>query len=145
MLDAPGADPAGPPDGGGLVELVRPIVGWEESTRFVVQSLGPEYGPYLSLASLDQPGLRFVVVPPGRLFTDYVIEVPLADRELLDLQHESDALVLTIVCRRGVRTPVVNLMGPVVVNRRTGRAMQVVLQDAGYAAAVPVDAGTARP
>ena len=36
-------------------------------------------------------------------------------------------------------------MGPIVVNRRTGRATQVVLQDGGYDAAVPVDAGTARP
>ena len=128
-----------------VLEFVRPIIGWEESTRFALRSLGAEYAPYLTMTSLDQAGLQFVVVPPGRLFADYVIEVPAADRQLLALDDRADALVLAIVRRRGVATPVVNLMGPIVVNRRNGHATQVVLQDAAYAAAVPVDAGTARP
>jgi flagellar assembly factor FliW len=128
-----------------VLEFVRPIIGWEESTRFALRSLGAEYAPYLTMTSLDQAGLQFVVVPPGRLFADYVIEVPAADRQLLGLDDRADALVLAIVRRRSVATPVVNLMGPIVVNRRTGHATQVVLQDAAYGAAVPVDAGTARP
>jgi flagellar assembly factor FliW len=134
------------PDGR-VLEFVRPIIGWEESTRFALRSLGAEYAPYLTMTSLDDAGPQFVVVPPGRLFADYVIEVPAADRQLLGLGDRADALVLVlaIVRRRGVATPVVNLMGPIVVNRRTGRATQVVLQDAAYGAAVAVDAGTARP
>jgi flagellar assembly factor FliW len=128
-----------------VLEFVRPIIGWEESTRFALRSLGAEYAPYLTMTSLDHAGPQFVVVPPGRLFADYVIEVPAADRQLLGLDDRADALVLAIVRRRNVATPVVNLMGPVVVNRQTGRATQVVLQDATYGAAVPGDAGTARP
>jgi flagellar assembly factor FliW len=128
-----------------VLEFVRPIIGWEESTRFALRSLGVDYAPYLTMTSLDQAGLQFVVVPPGRLFADYVVEVPAADRQLLGLDDRADALVLAIVRRRNVTTPVVNLMGPIVVNRRTGHATQVVLQDAVYDAAVPVDAGTARP
>jgi len=146
-LGMPGPDSSPPVAGGDatVVDLVRPLIGWEGCTRFAVVPLGPRYGPYLALTSLDQPGLRFVVVPPGCLFDDYVVEVPAADRDLLGLDDGADALVLAIVRRRGVETPVVNLMGPIVVNRCTGRATQVVLQDTGYGAAVPVDAGTARP
>ncbi len=128
-----------------VLVFVRPIIGWEESIRFALRSLGDAYAPYLTMTSLDQAGPQFVVVPPGRLFTDYVVEVPAADRQLLGLDDGADALVLAIVRRRDVATPVVNLMGPIVVNRRTGWATQVVLQDAVYGAAVPVDAGTARP
>jgi flagellar assembly factor FliW len=143
--DAPAPADERAPGGERVLEFVRPIIGWEESTRFAVRSLGADYAPYLTMTSLDQAGLQFVVVPPGKLFADYVIEVPAADRRLLALESGTDALVLAIVRRRGVATPVVNLMGPVVANRHTGRATQVVLQDAGYGAAVPVDAGTARP
>ncbi|HEY1733294.1 MAG TPA: flagellar assembly protein FliW [Acidimicrobiales bacterium] len=128
-----------------VLEFVRPIIGWEESTRFALRSLGTGYAPYLTMTSLDQAGLQFVVVPPGRLFADYVIEVPAADRQLLGLDDRADVLVLAIVRRRNVATPVVNLMGPIVVNRQTGSATQVVLQDAVYGAAVPIAASTARP
>ncbi len=141
-----GGTPAPPPaPGDRLLEFVRPVIGWEESTRYALRSLGEQYRPYVALVSLDQPGLQFVVVPPGALFDDYVIEIPDADRALLDLGSSRDALVLVIVRRQGVPVPVVNLMGPIVVHRGTARAAQVILDGAGYGAAVPIDAGTARP
>ena len=51
----------------------------------------------------------------------------------LDLQHADDAFVLAIVAvgqDGGQHT--VNLLGPVVVNRHTGAARQVVLVDSAY-------------
>ena len=141
-----GADAADAADGGGLeLHFIRPLIGFERSTRFALRSLGAQYEPYAALVSLDEPDLRFVVVPPGVVFRDYVIEVPDSDRQLLHLTDASEVAVLAVVRRQGVPTPVVNLMGPIVVNRRTRDAAQVVLQDSDYGVMVPVDGGTARP
>lgn len=127
------------------IELARPMIGWPESTRFALRPLGPDFEPYVALSSLDQPGLDFVVVPPGALFGDYVIEIPSDDVETLGLAGPEETTVLVLVTPRGQPVPTVNLLGPLVVNRRTGRGLQVVLDGAGYGSAVPVDAGTARP
>lgn len=127
------------------LHFVRPLIGLERSTHFVLRPLGPQYEPYASLVSLDEPDLRFVVVPPGVIFRDYVIEIPESDRQLLDLRDAGEVAVLAIVRRHGVPAPVVNLMGPIVVNRRSQAAAQVVLQESDYGVMVPVDAGTARP
>lgn len=127
------------------LRFVRPLIGFERSARFALRSLGAQYEPYAALVSLDEPDLRFVVVPPGVVFPDYVIEIPDSDRQLLALSDASDVVVLAIVRRQGVPTPVVNLMGPIVINRRTRDAAQVVLQESDYGVMVPVDLGTARP
>lgn len=128
-----------------VLTFARPLLGLEGSTRYAVNPLGPDWEPYTSLVSLDEPALAFLVVPPGVLFEDYVIEIPEEDCTQLELEDANDVLVLVIVRRRGVPTPVVNLVAPIVVNRRTRMAAQVVLQESGYGLTVPVDAGTARP
>lgn len=129
---------------GRSVTLARPLLGFPRSTAFCLQELGERYAPFMALSSLDEPGLDFVVVAPGTLFEDYVVEIGDADVALLDLQASEEVEILVLVSRHPGAVPTVNLLGPLVLNRRTGIASQVVLQDSHYAAAVPVDAGTAR-
>jgi flagellar assembly factor FliW len=132
-------------DGDVVLTFARPLIGLERSTRYAIRPLGAEWEPYSSLVSLDEPSLAFLVVPPAALFEDYVIEIPEEDCAQLELSDAADVVVLLIVRRRGVPTPVVNLVAPIVINRRTRAAAQVVLQESGYGLMVPVDAGTARP
>ncbi len=131
-----------------VLRFVRPIIAFERSRRYVVKSLGPRYEPYASLVSLDEPGLNFVVVPPGLLFADYVYAVPERDVEELRLGEVEDLTqvqTLAIVRRRDVPAPVVNLRAPIVVNRKLGLASQVVLEDdCGFGFMVPVDADSAQ-
>lgn len=144
-FDAPEQVVAAAGTEGVVLRFVRPLLGLDHSVNFALRSLGAQYEPYASLVSLDEPDLRLVVVPPGAIFNDYVIEIPDSDRRLLELDDASDVAVLAIVRRHGVPTPMANLMGPLVVNRRTRTAAQVVLQDSDYGVMVPVDGGTARP
>lgn len=145
-MDEAGRTPTAGPDGDSVVlTFARPLIGLDRSTRYAIRPLGPDWEPYTSLVSLDEPSLAFLVVPPAALFDDYVIEVPEEDCAQLELTDAADVVVLLIVRRRGVPTPVVNLVAPIVVNRRTRMAAQVILQDSGYGLMVPVDAGTARP
>ena len=155
-IASPAADLADVSDAGGeaiplpaldeiAVTFARPLIGLPRSTHYVVRALGPSWEPYAALVSLDEPGLVFMIVPPAALFDDYVIEIPEDDAAELGLEAGDDAVVFVIVRRHNVPVPVVNLVAPVVVNRRTLIAAQVVLQDSGYGLMVPVDAGTARP
>jgi len=124
--------------------FARALLGFPDSHRFLLCSLGERYAPFLSLTSIDQPGLDFIVVAPGALFSDYVFAIGEDDASLVEAATSDDIEVLVLVSRRKGASPTVNLMGPLVVNRRTDTATQIVLQDAGYAVAVPVDATSAR-
>ncbi|HVC24886.1 MAG TPA: flagellar assembly protein FliW [Acidimicrobiales bacterium] len=126
------------------LDFDRPLIGFAGSRAYCVRGLGDAYAPFAALSSLDEDGLSFIVVPPGALFADYVVEIPDADVSALGLSSADDVEILALVTRSSGATPTVNLMGPIVVNRRTGRAAQVVLADGGYGVAVPVDAGSAR-
>ena len=126
------------------ISFARPLIGFPDDERFVLQALEPRYAPYLALSAVRPGGPRFVVVAPGRIFPDYVIEIPEQDVELLGLADEGVVEVLCLVTRRSDGVPTVNLLGPLVVNQATSVAAQVVLADSGYQAAVPVDAARAR-
>jgi flagellar assembly factor FliW len=125
------------------IRFLRPLIGFPDSTRYELRPLGPEFVAYRVLASLDQPGLEFIVVPPGVLFSDYVIEIADADTEVLGLEVEEDVEVLVLVTGANTPVPTVNLLGPVIIHRRTGDAAQIVLGDDRYAVAVPINASSA--
>lgn len=123
-----------------ILSLARPFLGFSSSWRFRLHGLGEAYLPFLGLSSLDEE-LRFIVVEPGQFFDDYRFAVPEEDVALLDLEGPKDAQVLVLVSRVPGATPTVNLMGPVVLNRRSGVATQVVLTDGRYRAAMPLGTG----
>lgn len=122
----------------------RPLIGFPGSHVYRLRGLGEGYAPFAALASADEEGLSFIVVPPGLLFDDYVVEIPEPDVAALGLERAEDVEILALVTRRAGAAPTVNLMGPIVVNSSTGHAAQLVLADGGYGVAVPVDAGSAR-
>jgi flagellar assembly factor FliW len=126
------------------ISFLRPIIGFPNSRRFVLGGMGPRYAPYLLLSSLDEASLRFIVVAPGLIFSDYVVEIPEADAAMLALDDAITAEVLTLVTHRSGSVPTLNLLGPIVINWGTGDAAQIVLGDSNYGAAVPVEARTAR-
>jgi flagellar assembly factor FliW len=140
LADALGEDGAGTAR---ILDFVRPIIGFPASHLYELRELGGGYAPFLALGSVEQVGLMFIAVAPGLLFPDYVLEIPAPDVTLLGLATASDVDVLALVTRRPGKTPTVNLLGPIVADRVTGRALQVVLQDSPYGVAVPVDAATA--
>lgn len=126
------------------ITLVKPIIGFVDDDRYILRGMPPRYAPYLLLDAVRDGGPQFVVVPPGLLFADYVIEIPEADAELLGLESAFDVEVLTLVTSHAGQVPTVNLLGPIVINWTTGTAAQVVLADSPFGVAVPVTAKSAR-
>jgi flagellar assembly factor FliW len=121
-----------------VIELVQPMPGFPDLARFALVQVD-ETGVLCSLTSLEQPGLRFLVVPPAPFFPDYTPEVE--DDVLTDLGSSSvDDLVLLCVLTAGesLASTTANLVAPVVLDTATHRAVQVVLDDPGLSVATPL-------
>ena len=105
------------------------LAGFPDSERYALVEV-PDAPPMCLLTSLDEPGVQFVVVPPAVFFPDYAPAIDDESAERLGLTDADDALllvVLTVGAR--VEDSTANLLAPVVVNRTTRRAAQVVVTD----------------
>ena len=115
-----------------IPEIVFPagIPGFPFAHRFTLVWWGDEHSPFSILASLDESDLEFLVVPPLAFFPLYTPEIDddVADR--LGIENEDDVILLVIVTtgdEPGAATA--NLMAPIIVNRHTRQAAQVVLAE----------------
>jgi flagellar assembly factor FliW len=85
---------------------------------------------------VEEPTISFVLVAPGGPFPDYTIEIDEQHVANLGLESAEDAMVMTIITVG--QPPTANLLGPLVVNRRTRVAAQVVQYQSNYRAAEPL-------
>ena len=90
----------------------------------------PAEAPFHWLQVKDDASLAFVVIDPFLAAPDYQPDIPQSDAEAIGLEQVSDALLLNIVTVHGPAHATVNLKGPIVINRRTRVARQVVIANA---------------
>jgi flagellar assembly factor FliW len=121
-----------------VIELVRPMAGFPDLRRFALVQLD-DAGDLCSLTSLEQPGLRFLVVPPDHFFPDYS---PVVDDDIVDeleIESTEDVLLLVVLTAgRSLAETTANLAAPLLVNPATRRAGQVVLDEPGLPVAAPL-------
>ena len=126
------------------IQLPDGLVGFPDYQRFTVQYQEDQL-PFCWLRLFGPADeLHFVVIEPGHVLPDYEPELFEEDAEWLELNDSSEALVLNIVTvvHGAQASATVNLTGPVIINRRTGKAKQVVLANHGnYNARHPLVTG----
>ena len=124
-----------------VLEFVAPMPGFPAQRRFVLVQMD-DAGLLYSLTSMDQPELRFLVVPPAPFFTDYTVEVDDESLVALGLPDADDLLVLLVLTAG--ETPAettANLMAPIVVAQSSRRAVQLVLGGSGLPVRAPLLVG----
>lgn len=115
-----------------VLRMCRGLLGFETLRRYILLQM-EENAFFRWLQCVDDPALAFVVVDPARWFPDY--EVILSDDEAasLSIEDPDEAAILTIVTLpTHLEEMTANLLGPIVINVRTGLAEQVVLDDPRY-------------
>jgi flagellar assembly factor FliW len=123
-----------------VIELVQPMPGFPGLTRYALVQLDDD-GVLCALRSLEDPDLRFLVMPPTAFFPDYAPVVDDDAVEALGIETADDVLLLVVVnAGTSVQTATANLVAPVLVNRSTLRAQQVVLDDPTLSVAAPLAA-----
>lgn len=121
-----------------VLEMVDPLPGFPEHRRFALARLD-DAGVLCALRSLDDPELRFLVVPPGAFFDDYAPEIDDQTVSALEIDSADDVLALVMVNPgESAGAATANLLAPVLVNHRTRRASQVVLGDSSWPMRAPL-------
>lgn len=114
-----------------VLEFVTSPPGLPGLSRAVLTSLDDDGVVFELRPAGEDDGTRLLVVPPGPFFPDYTPVLDDDACEALDLHRADDALLLVVVTTHGGDSaPTANLLAPVVVNRVSRRAAQVVLTDA---------------
>ena len=124
-----------------VVEINFPagLPGFPQAHRFELAPWGPAGSPFMMLGSIDDPEVGFVVVPPWVFYPDYEFELDNGTAERLTLESAEDAVVFAVVTLRDrPEDSTLNLLGPIVVNRFTHEAAQVVLPTSGYSVRAPL-------
>ena len=101
-----------------------------ESVQMFSLSSEPDEAPFLRLQVQDNASLEFVVISPFEVLKDYHPEIPRSDLEFLNLDARDDMLLLSIVKPHAKGVVTANLKGPIVINRQTAKAKQVILENA---------------
>jgi len=113
------------------LELPQGLIGFANYKRAELLYL-PDHLPFLWMKLHSaKDDLHFIVIEPGGIVPGYEPEIFDTDAEQLDLRDPAEAMILNIVTLRRQR-PVeatVNLIGPIVVNRRSRIGRQLVISN----------------
>lgn len=108
-----------------IIDMAVPMPGFPAHRQFVLVRLNDD-GLLYAFTSIDDPELRFLVAPPEPFFPDYAPEVENEVFAALNTK-DPDRLLVMVVITAGVNETTANLLAPIIVDRDSHRAMQVVL------------------
>jgi flagellar assembly factor FliW len=112
-----------------IIDMAAPMAGFPAHRQFVLVRLNEESLLY-AFTSIQDPSLRFLVAPPEPFFPDYAPEIGNDVLAALNTK-DPDHLLVMVVITAGVEETSANLLAPIIVDRDSHRAMQVILQDSG--------------
>ena len=124
-----------------VLKFVTPMPGFPEHDEFVLLRIADQDLLY-ALTSMQDPELRFLVMPPAGFFPDYTPEVDDDTLEMLG-SHEADDLLVMLVVTPGssAREATANLLAPIIIDQRRRCALQAVLAGSGLPVRAPLMAG----
>ena len=108
-----------------VIQMPLGLLGFEQCKSFHLLAR-PEEEPFLWMRAVGNPKLAFLVMSPFVAVSDYRPSLPEEDVRFLGLEGPQDALIVNIVTVRAPRQATLNLKGPIVLNRRTLTAKQVI-------------------
>ena len=110
-----------------ILDMASPMLGFPAHRQFVLVRLN-DAGLLYAFTSVADPELRFLVAPPEPFFPDYAPEIDNSVLAALNTK-DPDRLLIMVVISAGAEETTANLLAPIIVDRDSHRAMQVVLND----------------
>ena len=116
----------------GVIDFPQGLIGFSSVKRFVLID-DPSSKRFVWLAGVDRPELSFLLIDPKAVVPDYEIEAGKRDLEFIGLDSIHDARIYVIVTLpRNATEATANLKSPVLINTKTGRGMQIALEQGCY-------------
>ena len=116
-----------------IVNFAKGIPAFEDEHDFLIVPYDAE-SPFVFLQSLTTPDLAFLMTMPFIFFPDYEFRIDDATQKALELETNDDMLVyvLLVIPNGRVQDITANLLAPVIINKHTMQAQQVVLERSKY-------------
>ena len=114
------------------ITMAVPMPGFPAHREFVLVRLNDD-GLLYAFTSIQDPELRFLVAPPEPFFPDYAPEIENEVFAALNTK-DPDRLLLMTVITAGTDETTANLLAPIIMDRDSRRAMQIVLNGSGMPA-----------
>ena len=131
-------------DAADVLTFPKGLPGFEKETSFVsVEKVGLE--PVVFLQSLVSPELCFVALPVEIVDRNYQLRVMNEDLLIISVPEEhrppatEDLACLAIICLQEQGSATANLLGPLVLNRKTKIGVQAIRDDSKYSATHPLE------
>jgi len=107
------------------------IIGFEDIKYYYM--LDSREGPYYWLQAEGYPELAFIIMNPRLFKDDYKLMVREEDLKSIDINSEEELLDFVILTVPEDLTKIsANLMGPIIINRKTRKAKQVISENDEY-------------
>lgn len=111
-----------------IVTFPDGIMGFESFKKYAL--INSEYEPFIWLQSLDKSSLAFLLVDPFLICSDYEADIDDASLAQIEIESPEDLVVMTIVTIPTDGSAITaNFLGPIVINRKNNKCMQVILTD----------------
>ncbi|MCL1893061.1 MAG: flagellar assembly protein FliW [Holophagaceae bacterium] len=122
------------------IHFPKGLIGFPEIKDYQLLEPNDAY-PLKFLQSVAQPELSFVAMDVAAIKLDFEASLSPEETELLSLENNDDAMVMAFVVIPGNDKPdemVANLAGPIIVNKKTKKAVQLVLDPEEYPLQHPI-------
>jgi flagellar assembly factor FliW len=107
------------------------LFGFEETRDFYL--LDSKEGPFYWLQAADHPELAFILIDPRIFKGDYQLSVRQEDYSCIGARDEKEVIDFAIVTvPEDVQKISANLMGPIIINRKSRKARQAISENDDY-------------
>lgn len=118
---------------GEIVNFSDGMPGFEKVKQYILIGTGDDKSPFKWLQSVDEPTVAFAVVNPFLIKKDYDFELSDKMIKSIELDSENDVQVYSIVVvPEDTKKITMNLKAPVIINTKSLKGMQVVLDTDRY-------------
>jgi flagellar assembly factor FliW len=108
-----------------VIHLPSGLLGFEQVKRYVLTPAAEQ--PFYWLRASNDASLTFLVVSPSDVLDEYAPDIATEEVRALGIECPDDVTLLNIVTLRPNGRATVNLKGPIVMNRFSRLAKQVII------------------
>ena len=116
-----------------VIHFAAGIPAFEEEHEFLIIPY-EEDSPYVFLQSVRTPELAFLMTMPLAFFPDYEFTIDDEVEQELELTSPEEVLIYAVLTLSGteIRDLTANLIAPIVINAKTRKGKQIVLDRSSY-------------
>jgi len=111
-----------------LLTIPEGLFGFEDFKNYAL--VDSDYDPFIWLQSCDDPNVAFLIVDPFLICSEYETDIDDESLNKIDITKPEDIIIMTIVTIPHDGSAITaNFQGPLVINKKNKKCMQVILND----------------